>query len=338
MKEILLHETRILVGESLQNISRHLVASRVIAITSPVVRALHGRLFPCREIIEIDDDEARKTLATIDRVIGKLVDLQADRETFILGVGGGIVCDVAVFAASIYMRGCPFGLVPTTLLAQVEAGVGGKNGVNHAGYKNMIGVFARPRIVLCDPALPATLSSRDYTAGFAEIVKAAMIADLPLFDYLERSVERARQRDRETIEHLVRAALQVKVDIVARDEREQGDRRLLNLGHTFAHAIERLLALSHGEAVSAGLCIASRLSCHLGLMNEEEYRRVVTLLERLGLPVAVDTPLPALLAATRADKKKSGDSIHLVLPVGIGHCETRLLAFEALEKLARDIL
>jgi 3-dehydroquinate synthase len=333
MKEIILHGSRILAGERAGNLPRHLPGGRVIVITNPVVRALHGHLFPSREVIEIGDGEEYKTLETVDRVAGRLIELGADRETFILGFGGGIACDVAGFVASIFMRGCPFGFVPTTLLAQADASVGGKNGVNYRGYKNMLGTFGQPRLVLCDPSLPLTLPPRDYAAGFAEIVKAAIIANAPLFAYLEGAVDRALQRDEALIEHATLEAIKVKVAIVAADERERGERRLLNLGHTFAHAIEKRAGISHGEAVSVGLCMVSRLAVRLGMMDETARARVEALLARLGLPVTVDIPARELLAVTRADKKRDGDAIHLVLPVAIGRCETRLFTFEALERL-----
>jgi 3-dehydroquinate synthase len=337
MEEITLHGSRILVGESVENVSRYLPAARVIVITNPVVRACYERYLEPYDVIEIGDGEACKTLDTVDYITGKLIEFEADRETFLLGFGGGIVCDVTGFAASIFMRGCPFGFVSTTLLSQVDASVGGKNGVNYRGFKNMLGVFSQPRFVLCDPSLLRTLSSREYVAGFAEIVKAAMIASAPLFDYLERERERASRREAGVIEHLVCESIKIKAAIVAGDERERGNRRLLNLGHTFAHAIEKCSSLSHGEAVSVGLCMASRLAVRLGLMSDAARERVERLLAGLQLPVEVDVPLPALLAATRADKKRSGELLHLILPVGIGGCEARALPFEELERLVTGV-
>jgi 3-dehydroquinate synthase len=305
----------------------------VIAITNPVVRACHAALLAPYETIEMGDGEAHKTLETVDRLAGELVARGADRDTFILGVGGGIACDVAGFVASIFMRGCPFGFVPTTLLAQVDASVGGKNGVNYRGFKNMLGVFAQPRVVLCDPGLLRTLDPRVYAAGFAEIVKAAMIADASLFEYLERHAGEAARQDAGVLERVVSVSIKIKAAIVAADERERGARRLLNLGHTFAHAIEKCSRLSHGEAVSVGLCMASRLSVRLGLMSEAERERVTGLLAALSLPARVEVPLPELFAATRADKKKSGDRLHVILPVGIGRSEARVLPFAELERL-----
>ncbi|MDR2129682.1 MAG: 3-dehydroquinate synthase [Odoribacteraceae bacterium] len=333
MEAITLHGSQILVGESAGICSRYLPAARVIVITNPVVRSLHGGMFPTGDIIEIGDGEEYKTLETIDFITEKLIALEADRDTFLLGIGGGIVCDITGFMASIFMRGCAFGFIPTTLLAQVDASVGGKNGVNFRRYKNMLGLFAQPRVVLCDPALLYTLPSRVYAAGFAEVVKAAMIASASLFGDLEGALERIVRREETFLAHVVWEAIQIKAAIVARDERERGERRLLNLGHTFAHAIEKSSCLSHGEAVSVGLCMASRLSVRLGLMSEAERERVTNLLASLDLPVKVDIPCSALLSIMRADKKKSGDSIYLILPVGIGRCEMRLITFADLRQL-----
>jgi 3-dehydroquinate synthase len=219
------------------------------------------------------------------------------------------------------------------LLSQVDASVGGKNGVNYEGYKNMLGVFAQPQLVICDPQSIATLPQRELVAGFAEIVKAAMIASDSLFDYIEQNAEKALQKDPQTLEHLVYEAVKIKADIVAVDERERDERRKLNLGHTFAHAIEKNTALMHGEAVSVGLCKAARLAGMLKLMSADEQKRVENILQRLSLPTDVDIPNAALCAAMRKDKKKNGNAIHMVLPVGIGRCEVREMAFAALTYL-----
>ena len=333
MREIYLHGSRILIGEDVANIHKYLPSSHVVVVTDSNVRKRYGALCDAFPTIEIEPGEPNKTLSAISYITSELVRMEADRTTFILGVGGGIVCDVAGFAASIFMRGLPFGFVATTLLAQVDASVGGKNGVNYEGYKNMLGVFAQPQLVICDPQSLATLPQREFVAGFAEIVKAAMIADASLFAYIEQNAEKALQKDRQTIAHIVYEAVKIKAGIVAEDERERGERRKLNLGHTFAHAIEKNAALMHGEAVSVGLCKAAHLAVMLKLMSDSEQKRVESLLQRLTLPTAVDVPNAALCAAMRKDKKKSGTAIHVVLPVGIGRCEVREMALAALSYL-----
>ncbi|MDR2814023.1 MAG: 3-dehydroquinate synthase [Prevotellaceae bacterium] len=333
MKEISLHGSRILIGEAVANIHKYLPSSHVVIITDGNVRKCYSELCNVFPTIEIETGEQHKTLNTISYIASELVHLEADRQTFILGIGGGIVCDVVGFAASIFMRGLPFGFVSTSLLSQVDASVGGKNGVNYKGYKNMLGVFAQPQFVICDPQSMATLPQKEFAAGFAEIVKAAMLASASLFGYIENNVEKALQKDPQTLEHLVYEAVKIKADIVAVDEREQGERRKLNLGHTFAHAIEKNTPLTHGEAVSVGLCKAAQLAVMLGLMSAKEQKRVENILQRLTLPTAVDIPNSALCDAMRKDKKKSGTNIHVVLPITIGHCEVREIAIAALNYL-----
>jgi 3-dehydroquinate synthase len=333
MKEISLHGSRILIGEAAANVHKYLPPACVVVITDSNVRRHYGALCGAFPTITIEAGEPHKTLATIDYITSELVRLEADRKTFILGVGGGIVCDVAGFAASVFMRGLPFGFVSTSLLSQVDASVGGKNGVNYRGYKNMLGVFAQPQLVICDPLSMATLPQKEFVAGFAEIVKAAMIANATLFDYIEKNAEKALRKDPQTLEQLVYKSVKIKADIVAVDEREQGERRKLNLGHTFAHAIEKNTTLTHGEAVSVGLCKASQVAVTLGLMSAVELQRVENVLQRLALPTTVNIPGAALYAAMRKDKKKSGDAIHLVLPVGIGRCEIREVSLATLSSL-----
>ena len=337
MKKITLHGSQVLVGESVKNVKSYLPQSQVVIVTEPTVRQYFGELCSAYPCIEIENGEPHKTLQTVEHIAKQLLDLQADRNTFLLGVGGGIVCDITGFAASIFMRGCGFGFVSTTLLSQVDASVGGKNGVNFEGYKNMLGVFAQPQFVICDPSNFDTLPQREFVAGFSEIVKAAMIANAPLFDFMEKNVEKALQKDRATLEHLVYESVKIKADIVSVDERERGARRKLNLGHTFGHAIEKNAALMHGEAVSVGLCLASQVAVGLGLMTAAERERVRGVLSRLHLPTGTDIPLSTLFSAMLKDKKKSGSSLHLILPVGIGNCEVREVQLEELEKLVLSI-
>ncbi|MDR0418589.1 MAG: 3-dehydroquinate synthase [Prevotellaceae bacterium] len=333
MKEITLHGSNILVGERLENLKQHLPKTQVIVITNPTISKLYGKYFEDFKTIELKEGEKYKTLDSIAYITKKLIEFKADRDTFILGFGGGIICDITGFVASIFMRGCRFGFVSTTLLSQVDASIGGKNGVNFEGYKNILGVFNQPQIVLCDPAVFSTLSLKEYVAGFAEIVKAAMITDVSLFEYAEQNAGKALNEDADVMEHLVYESVKIKADIVTKDEYEHGERRKLNLGHTFAHAIEKISNLSHGEAVSIGLVMASQTSVQLGLMREEEKKRVVNILNKLTLPIAVNIPHPTLFDAIHKDKKKSGNSIHIILPVGIGDCEVHNVLFSELELL-----
>lgn len=327
--EIRVLGSRVIVGEYLEHITSYLpVGKRVIVITEECIIMHYRRYFDRYNIIEIEGGEEHKTLTAISRIVTQLMESGADRDSFLLGVGGGIVCDMTGFAASVYMRGCRFGFVPTTLLAQVDASVGGKNGVNHEGYKNMLGVFRQPEFVLCIPEVFRTLPQREFAAGFAEIVKVAMLADSGLFQYLERHAEAVLERDAEVLEQLIYRAVKIKAAIVERDERERGERRLLNLGHTFAHAIEKNVSMMHGEAVSIGLCMAACFSRQLGEMSEAEVHRIERLLERLTLPTSLDIPRFKLIRAMKRDKKKEGEFIHWVIPLRIGTCEVRQMSLE----------
>ncbi|RPH88082.1 MAG: 3-dehydroquinate synthase, partial [Desulfobacteraceae bacterium] len=245
--------SRIQVGESFGQLSVCLPAGQVIRLTDSNVRRYYPKEFEAEAVIEIGTGEKIKELETLRYIYERLVELQADRFSFLVGLGGGIVCDLTGFAASTYMRGISFGLVPTTLLAQVDAGVGGKNGVNFSGYKNMIGTFNQPEFVLCDPHFLKTLPSREISCGLAEMVKTAAIDDQALFSFLEKNVQPTLRLDPQILETLVYRSLAIKAGIVTRDTREKGERRRLNFGHTLGHALEKVTGLSHGEAISLGM-------------------------------------------------------------------------------------
>lgn len=278
----------------------------------------------------IECGEEHKTLQTVEQLYRQLMELGVNRSWWIVGIGGGIVCDVAGFVASTYMRGVKFGFVATTLLAQVDASVGGKNGVNLGGYKNMVGCFSQPEFVICDPSWLEHLPPEEFRAGMAEVVKAAIIGDAELFERIEGlSIEQLQQQG-PLRQEVIRRAIAVKVSIVERDEREQGERKLLNLGHTFAHAIEKLSPRwSHGEAVAIGLCMASEVAVKLGRLRPECRERIVRTVTDMGLPHQCDIAPTKLVEAMRKDKKMGAkEQISLILPTRIGHCETASLTCE----------
>ena len=261
--------------------------------------------------------EEEKTFATVERLIGELLALEAGRDTMIIGVGGGITTDLAGFVASIYKRGVPFGLVPTTLLAQVDASIGGKNGVNFNGFKNMAGCFRQPEFVYIDTSLLATLPPRALRCGAAEMLKTFLIADAE--SYAE-AVTVFSEKEPRVPERLVRRAGEIKARLVAEDPLDHGVRRLLNLGHTFGHAIEKCSsALQHGEAVAVGIVMAARMACEKGLLDEADAARIRTDLASVGLPVESPVPEEELRQAMRQDKKRSGAKEIFVLPDAIGH-------------------
>jgi len=329
-------DSTLLVGERLENLSRYIPADRTVIITDTTVRKLYGEIFPTCPVIEIGEGEDIKNLETVSAIYKRLIALEADRSVFIVGIGGGIVCDITGFAASTYLRGVRFGFVASTLLAQVDASVGGKNGVNFGGYKNMVGVFNQPEFVICDMNLLNTLKEQDYLCGFAEIVKHAVITDAEMFDFLEKNYPLALKRNHDVIEKMVYQSILIKSDIVARDERETGERRKLNFGHTFGHAIEKTARVPHGEAVSAGMVIAANLSLQRGLIPAEDARRIEALLENLRLPSKIRFDKENALDALRRDKKREGEDIRFVLISAIGHAVVAEISIRELEAGIED--
>jgi 3-dehydroquinate synthase len=341
MRSITIHTTarasRILIGEKLQNLPDYVRGKKCILITDDNILDHYRDQLPDWPVISIGQGEQNKTMATLGEIVEKLVELEADRSHFIVGVGGGIVCDVAGFAASVYMRGLPFGFVSTTLLSQVDASVGGKNGVNFRKYKNMLGVFSQPEFVICDPLMLKTLKKNVFVSGFAEIVKAGAILSESLIGTLEKNADLALSADPDVMEDIVYRSVRIKADIVETDEREKGERRKLNFGHTFAHAFENMTEVMHGEAVSMGMIVAARLSVALGMLSETEAGRLEKLLVRLQLPVKPAADVEQALAPIRKDKKREGDSLHMVLLKHIGEAVIEKITYQKLEGLIHDL-
>lgn len=318
------HASDLYLGSAAELLPRLLAGERVVAVSDAAIDRLHPGLLAPYDKILIGQGETIKTLKTVEQIHRRLIELGADRRSFVLAVGGGIVTDVAGFAASTYMRGVRFGFVSTTLLGQVDASVGGKNGVNVGGYKNMAGTFTQPRFVVCDASLLATLPVRELRAGLAEAVKAAVIGDAALFELLERCSFEELRGDAALLERIVEGAIRVKAQIVERDERETGDRRLLNLGHTLAHAIEKCSSqMNHGEAVAVGLRMIAAAAVRLGALPPADEERIVRLLDRLGFAPAPPVAVERLLKEVGRDKKSDGAQLHVVLPLAIGRCEVR---------------
>jgi len=265
------------------------------------------------------------------------VAMEADRDTFLVAIGGGIVCDIAGFAASTYMRGIRYGFVASSLLAQVDASVGGKNGVNFEGYKNMVGVFNQPEFVICDLDLLTTLPKREILCGMAEVVKHAVIADVELFEYLFTRTDEALNVDRAVMKRAVYDSVVIKSAIVNTDEREKGERRKLNFGHTFGHAVEKVMGLPHGEAVGFGMAVATAFSVKLGLLKSEDAIRVSDLLTRLNLPTHLQVDPGLLLEALKKDKKRHGDGVAFVLIEGIGKAVVQQISFAQIESVFNEL-
>ena len=312
---------------------------RVIVITDTSIARRYRRLINQYEHIVIGTGEKIKTLATVEQLHRELIERGADRQTFLLGIGGGIVTDITGFVASTFMRGVRFGFVSTTLLGQVDASVGGKNGVNLDGYKNMIGCFNQPEFVLCDIGMLRTLSDRQFRAGLAELIKTGLLGNRVLFEMVEALTFDEVRRDPLLTADLVLMAIRIKVGIVERDERESGERRKLNLGHTVAHAIEKCSRkMLHGEAVAVGCVVMARLAADMGLLPARDAERIERMFDRMGFTLTSPAPIEKLITALRKDKKSAGDQIKIVLPTAIGQCEVRSVMFDWLDERLRQVI
>ena len=271
------------------------------------------------DVLELPGGEACKTFDQAARALARLAALDVGRDAIVVGIGGGAVCDLAGFVAATYMRGIALGLVPTTLVAQIDAAIGGKNALDVGPWKNAVGTFHFPEFVLCDPRALAALPRRELRAGLAELVKAAAIGDAALFAAMEADPAALLDPTGPALADAMRRAVAVKLGIVARDPLERGERRLLNFGHTFGHALELGRGLGHGEAVAIGMVLAARLSAACGRLGGRELARLIGLLDRLGLPTeAPRADAGATLEALRRDKKRDGDCVRFVLLCGIG--------------------
>jgi len=306
----------------------HLAARELLVVTNTTVAPLYlpalTASLGARRVVEVvlPDGEAHKTLANAARVLDVLVANRFARDCAVLALGGGVVGDLAGFVAACYQRGVSFVQVPTTLLAQVDSAVGGKTAVNHPGGKNLIGAFHQPVLVVIDTQTLSTLPPRELRAGLAEVIKYGLICDAQLFGWLEAHLEELLAGDAAALAHIIRRSCEIKAAVVGRDEREQGERALLNLGHTFGHAIESATAYTeylHGEAVGAGLVMAAAMSSECGLLSAADSARVRRLIERTGLPTHVPAVTPAAaLAHMRIDKKVLAGQLRLVLLRSIG--------------------
>jgi 3-dehydroquinate synthase len=330
-------DCQVIIGESIQNLTKYVDKTKNVVITDSNVRHFQGGHFPDYDCIEIGPGEKNKTLETVTGIYKRFLELELDRSSFVIGIGGGIVCDVAGFAASTYMRGIDFGFVPTSLLAQVDASIGGKNGVNFSAYKNMVGVFKQPRFVLSDPEVLRTLPEKELLCGLAEVVKHAVIRSPALFDFLEQEWLSLLCLQRKALEKIIEDSVVIKSWIVQSDVLERGERRKLNFGHTLGHAIEREGQLSHGEAISIGMVLASRISAARGKLSAAEADHITALLKNLKLPTEVKPNKELLLEAVKKDKKRHSDLIHFVLLTEIGNAEVVPMSYSELEEHIHDL-
>jgi 3-dehydroquinate synthase len=305
---------------------------RIALITNTAVADLYGELVRetlksggyDAELVVIPDGEEFKSFSVLEDVLGKLIARGFDRSSGILALGGGVVGDLAGFAAAIYLRGIPFVQVPTTLLAQVDSSVGGKTAVNHRLGKNLIGAFYQPQLVFIDVDLLRTLPDREFVAGMAEVIKYGVIRDRDFFSWLENNCSGLLQRQPRELIEAIKISCQIKANIVENDEKEGGLRAILNFGHTFGHAVEQLAGygvIRHGEAVSIGMVVAAGLALRKGFCSKDDLRQIRNLLIAFGLPIHIpEFPQADYLTAMGRDKKVHEGRLRMVLNRGIGAC------------------
>jgi len=336
----------IFIGEgaslSLENFDGYIAGKDIAIITNEVVAPLYlneiSDLFSNRNVIEyiLPDGEQEKKLKTVHKIIDRLMEAGLGRDSTLIALGGGVVGDITGFTASIFMRGINFIQIPTTLLAQVDASVGGKTAVNHKAGKNLIGSFHQPKCVICDSRFLETLKATEISAGLSEIIKYGLIYDREFFQWLQKNIQQILSNDPVAVAHAIQRSCAIKAEIVALDEKEQSVRALLNFGHTFGHAIEKLTGYgnwTHGDAVAVGMVLAARLSEKMSLITPEDVQNIEEILTAANLPISLPSIDPTeLLAAMKSDKKAKDRNIQLVLLKNIG--EAFLTADYSQEDLA----
>lgn len=314
-------------AQAAQIVAQSSRASMVVIVTSPSIRArfepVMASSLPSARWIEIPDGESAKTMATVDSILTRMIEMGARRDTVVLALGGGVVGDTAGFAASIYLRGVDLIQVPTTLLAQVDSSVGGKVAVNHPLAKNLVGSFYPPRAVISDVEALSGLPRREILSGLYEALKAGVIGDELLFDRIEGAPEKIEPLDLDWVELILHGALSVKIELVSSDERESGDRRLLNYGHTIGHGIEAAQnyeGLSHGEAVAWGMIAANAIARRRGVLQPSTEKRINDAILAFGPARPAKLDRQSVLNAVDHDKKFTGTKRVMVLPQRVGEC------------------
>ncbi len=327
----------IIIGGSMKDLKQFYRPDKTILLVDENVLRNYKDLFSEYQLISIPQGENSKSLEQYSEIFGRMLESGVDRSWKLVGIGGGITTDLSGYVASTYFRGIDYGFVSTTLLGQVDAAIGGKNGINYKGYKNLIGVIRQPEFVVCDLESLKTLPKKEFIAGFAEIVKYGFIRNPEIYSYLKNNIDAALDYHIPCLEKLVYESVKVKIDIVESDVSEKGDRKLLNFGHTCAHAIEKLSKISHGEAVSVGMVMASKLSVSLGFCKENLVAELEEILKMTGLPVSIDLPFDQMIEAMKKDKKKSGDTMSLILIRSMGDAFVHEVKIEKLKSLLDDL-
>jgi len=329
--------SKIYLNAQISDLNELISGRKAFLITDENVDCLYAERFPDLPKLVLIPGEDSKSFNTIMQIIDFLIKNEADRHSLIVGCGGGVVCDLAGLAASLYQRGIAFGFVPTTLLSQVDASVGGKNGINFYGYKNIIGTINQPEFVLIDTYFLKTLPSQEISCGLAQITKHALLADSDIVDFLEKNSRSILNLDADKINYLVKRSVEIKSSFVQEDEKDRGERYKLNLGHTLGHALEKVSCILHGEAVSIGICAACTISVKRDYLDLKDAVRINMLLTSLGLPTDLDEDVELILDALYKDKKRQNDGIRFVLLKKIGKPVLENISFKELEQALQDL-
>ena len=330
-------ETGIFIPGSMEKLDELVSPESTIILADENVIKFHRERLHSFPIVPVAEGEASKSLETYNDIFQLLLDKNVDRSWNLVGIGGGITTDLAGFVASTYFRGIKFGYVSTTLLGQVDAAIGGKSGINYKGYKNLIGVINQPKFVLCDTDSLKTLPKKEFIGGFSEIIKYALIRRGNLVPYLQENLEHAIEFEMDTLEYLVKESVKTKVEIVESDEYENGDRKLLNFGHTFGHALEKLYGISHGEAVAIGMMLATKASFNMGMIDQEVISQLENLLVIAGLPVHMEFDPDLMAEAMKKDKKRRKDNMDFILLEDIGKAVVKGIPIHKISSLLHDL-
>lgn len=341
MKEIVCNaitgNSNVYIGKKISDITEFADADKVIIITDKNIARLYGDSFKQYPVIVIGTGEKKKKLSTVEYIINKLLEYDCDRSSMLIGVGGGIVTDITGFTASVFLRGIRFGFISTTLLSQVDASVGGKNGVNFSGYKNMVGIFRQPEFVICDPELLKSLSQKEFLSGLAEVIKHGFIKSKPLLKKLKDEKDLVLKKDPKILEDIIYECVKIKSDVVQNDPKESGLRKILNFGHTFGHAVELISGATHGAAIAYGMEVALKFSNHYNLITQTEMNDSIDLINDYGLISERSFNNDRLFKTLLHDKKRNSDSIDFILLEELGEAKIEKIKIDKLRRLYNDL-
>ena len=329
--------TAIYLEGNLERLPKILGKRNAVLIADEHVATLLKERLPKLLTYTVASGEHSKSLREASEIYRWLQNNGIDRDTVLVGLGGGVVCDLSGFVAATYMRGIPLVLIPTTLLAQVDASVGGKNAVNLDGFKNIVGTFYQPEAILCDYSLLNTLPLEEIRGGVAEMIKHCMIADATMFDYFHAHAESILRLDPEVVREIIPWSIRIKKNFIEADLFDHGIRRILNFGHTWGHAVESVTGIHHGLAVAIGMCFATRFAVHKGYCDAELLAALESLLIQFGLPTRSDVLPWVVFEAMKRDKKRSASDIHFILPETVGLTTVVDVSIEELKSFIKTL-